>query len=108
MSWMRFACLILVVAVAALGCANGRPKPVTCAVIGGITGGTAGAYAGAKNDTGDDVDEAAAFGAAGGILLGVAGYYICKAFEAEEPLPEPAPAAVEPPPPAPPLPRGSQ
>ena len=104
MSRMRFVCLILVVAVAALGCANGRPKPVTCAVIGGITGGTAGAYAGAKNDTGDDVDEAAAFGAAGGILLGVAGYYICKAFEAEEPRPEPAPAAVEPPPPVPPLP----
>lgn len=104
MSAKRLAGLILVVAVAALGCANGRPKPVTCAVIGGLAGGTAGAFAGAKNDTGDDVDEAAGAAAAGGIVLGVAGYYLCKMLQVEEaPPPAPAPpppAVVEPPPPA--------
>ena len=39
MSATRFACLIMVVAVAALGCANGRPKPLTCAAIGAAAGG---------------------------------------------------------------------
>jgi OOP family OmpA-OmpF porin len=102
MSGKRFACLILVVAVAALGCANGRPKPVTCAVIGGLAGGTAGAFAGAKNDTGDDFDEAAGAAAAGGVLLGVAGYYLCKLAQQEEPPPEPMPPAAEPAPALPP------
>jgi OOP family OmpA-OmpF porin len=105
MSGKRFACLSLVVAVAALGCVNGRPKPVTCAVIGGLAGGTAGAFVGAKNDTGDDLDEAAGAAAAGGVLLGVAGYYLCKLAQQEEPPPEPMPPAVEPaplpPPPSP-------
>ena len=49
----RFACLILVVAVAALGCANGRPKPLACALVGQIALGTAGAVA---PDTEEDLD----------------------------------------------------
>jgi OOP family OmpA-OmpF porin len=103
MSGMRFACLIMVVAVAALGCANGRPKPVTCAVIGGIAGGVGGGYVGAGRDTGSDWDAAAGGAAAGGILVGAAGYYLCKLAQVEEPPPPPPPppppVVEEPPPP---------
>jgi OOP family OmpA-OmpF porin len=98
MSGKRFACLILVMAVAALGCANGRPKPVTCAVIGGLAGGGAGAVVGLKTDSGSDWDAATGGAAVGGVALGVAGYYICKALQVEEappPPPPPEPVVVE-------------
>jgi len=101
MTGKRFACLILVLAVAALGCANGRPKPVTCAVIGGLAGGGAGATVGLKTDSGSDWDAATGGAAVGGVALGVAGYYLCKMMQVEEappPAPAPPPAAVEPPP----------
>jgi OOP family OmpA-OmpF porin len=101
MTGNRFACLILVLAVAALGCANGRPKPVTCAVIGGVAGGTGGAYLGSARDTGSDWDAATGGAAVGGVVLGVAGYYLCKMMQVEEappPPPPPPPAVVEPPP----------
>jgi len=93
----RLACLILVAAMAAFGCANGRPKPVTCAVIGGVVGAAAGAVAGAKNDKGSDWDTAAWTGTAGGVVLGAAGYFLCKLIQAEEtppPPPPPEPAVV--------------
>jgi OOP family OmpA-OmpF porin len=86
----RLACLIVAIAVAALGCANGRPKPMTCAVIGGVAGGTGGGFLGAARDTGSDWDYATGGAAVGGIALGVAGYYICRAMQVEEP-PPPAP-----------------
>ena len=95
MSGKRFACLIMVVAVAALGCANGRPKPLTCAVIGGLAGGVGGGFGGAKLDNGSDWDAAAGGAAVGGIVLGAAGYYLCKLVQVEEPPPPPPP----PPPP---------
>jgi len=92
MSGKRFACLIMVVAVAALGCANGRPKPLTCAVIGGIAGGVGGGFGGAKLDNGSDWDAAAGGAAVGGIVLGAAGYYLCKLVQVEEQPPPPPPA----------------
>jgi OOP family OmpA-OmpF porin len=88
----RLACLTVAIAVAALGCANGRPKPMTCAVIGGVAGGTGGGFLGAARDTGSDWDAATAGAAVGGIALGVAGYYICRAMQVEE-APPPAPPA---------------
>jgi OOP family OmpA-OmpF porin len=101
MSGKRFASLILVITVAALGCANGRPKPVTCAVIGGLAGGGGGAVVGLKNNRGTDWDAATAGAAVGGVALGVAGYYLCKMLAVEEapppaPAPPPPPAVVEP------------
>jgi len=94
MSGKRFACLIMVVAVAALGCANGRPKPLTCAVIGGLAGGVGGGYAGAGLDSGSDWDAAAGGAAVGGVVLGAAGYYLCKLVQVEEPPPPPPPPPV--------------
>ncbi len=92
MSGKRFACLLMVVAVAALGCANGRPKPLTCAVIGGLAGGVGGGFTGATLDKGSDWDAAAGGAAVGGVVLGAAGYYLCKLVQVEEPPPPPPPA----------------
>jgi outer membrane protein OmpA-like peptidoglycan-associated protein len=93
MSGKRLACLILVVAVAALGCANGRPAPVACALIGQVAAGGAGVAAG--NKTGSKIG----YGVGGAVLGSVAGYYLCKLFEEKE-----APAPPPPPPPPPPKP----
>jgi outer membrane protein OmpA-like peptidoglycan-associated protein len=82
----------MVVAVAALGCANGRPKPLTCAVIGGLAGGVGGGFTGASLDKGSDWDAAAGGAAVGGVVLGAAGYYLCKLVQVEEPPPPPPPA----------------
>jgi OOP family OmpA-OmpF porin len=95
MSGKRFACLILVMAVAALGCANGRPKPVTCAVIGGLAGGGAGWAIGEEYHRGTEGDAVAAGAASGAVVFGVAGYYICKALQVEEAPPAPEPVVVE-------------
>jgi OOP family OmpA-OmpF porin len=98
MTGKRFACLILVVVLAAaLGCANGRPKPLACAIAGQVAGATGGIVGG------DSDGQRIAFGVGGFIVGSVAGYYLCKlAQKKEEPKrkarPEPAPPA---PPPAP-------
>jgi len=94
----RFACLILVAAVAALGCANGRPVPLACALIGQVGLGAAGVAAGDTNA------QRIGYGAAGAVVGSVAGWYLCKWAQKEEekparkaaataPAPAPAPAA---------------
>jgi OOP family OmpA-OmpF porin len=84
----RFACLILVVAVAALGCANGRPKPLACALVGQIALGTAGAVAPDTNA------QRIGYGLAGAVVGSVAGWYLCKALEKDKPKKKPKPAAA--------------
>ena len=84
----RFACLILVVAVAALGCANGRPKPLACALIGQVGLATAGAVAGDSNA------QRIGYGLAGAVVGSVAGWYLCKLAQKEEPKKQPKPAAT--------------
>jgi outer membrane protein OmpA-like peptidoglycan-associated protein len=98
MTGKRFACLILGLAVVALGCANGRPKPVTCAVIGGLAGGGAGWAIGDEYHRSTEGDAVAAGAASGAVVFGVAGYYLCKAMQAEEAPPAPPPPAPTPPP----------
>ena len=88
----RFACLILVVAMAAFGCANGRPKPLACALVGQVGLATAGVLAGDSNA------QKIGYGAAGAIVGSVAGWYLCKLAQKEEPKKKPKPPA----PPAPP------
>ena len=101
MSGKRFACLILVVTLAAaLGCANGRPKPLACAVVGQLAGAGGGIAAG------DSDGQRIAFGVGGFIIGSVAGWYLCKlAQKKEEP---PPPKAAEPAPPPPPAPEPEQ
>lgn len=94
MTGKRFSCLVLVVAVAGLGCANGAPKPSTCAMIGGLVGGGAGAAVGGDRDWHQRAGQAVL----GGAVLGVAGHILCRLAQKEEPAPEPTP------PPAPPAP----
>ena len=90
----RFACLILVVAMAALGCANGRPKPLACALAGQLAlGGTGVAL-------GDTNAQRIGYGAAGAVVGSVAGWYLCKMAE-EKPPPRKAKPAPPPPPPEP-------
>ena len=90
----RFACLILVVAMAALGCANGRPKPLACAIAGQLALGGAGVAAGDSNA------QRIGYGAAGAVVGSVAGWYLCKMAQKEKPPPKRKPAPP-PPPPAP-------
>ena len=90
----RFACLILVVAMAAFGCANGRPKPLACAIAGQLALGGAGVAAGDSNA------QRIGYGAAGAVVGSVAGWYLCKMAQKEEPPPKRKPAPP-PPPPAP-------
>jgi OOP family OmpA-OmpF porin len=97
MSGKRFACLIMVVAVAALGCANGRPAPLACAIAGQIAGAGGGIAAGDTNA------ERAGYGIAGAVVGSVAGYYLCKLAQKEEP-PRKARQPAPPPPPPPPEP----
>ena len=90
----RFACLVLVVATAALGCANGRPAPLACALIGQVAAGGAGVAAGNTNA------QKVGYGVAGVVIGSVAGWYLCKLAQKEEPRKEARPPA----PPAPPAP----
>jgi OOP family OmpA-OmpF porin len=90
----RFACLVLVVAMAALGCANGRPAPLACALIGQVAAGGAGVAAGNSNA------QKVGYGVAGVVIGSVAGWYLCKWAQKEEPRKEAKPPA----PPAPPAP----
>jgi OOP family OmpA-OmpF porin len=86
----RFACLILVVAMAALGCANGRPAPLACALVGQVGLGTAGVVAGDTNA------QRIGYGAAGAVVGSVAGWYLCKWAQKEEPPREKRPPAPAP------------
>jgi len=86
----RFACLILVVAVAALGCANGRPVPLACALVGQVGLGAAGVAAGDTNA------QRIGYGAAGAVVGSVAGWYLCKWAQKEEPPKKPKPPAPPP------------
>jgi OOP family OmpA-OmpF porin len=95
MSGKRFACLIMVVAVAALGCANGRPAPLACAIAGQVAGAGGGIAAGNTNA------KRAGYGVAGAVVGSVAGYYLCKLAQKEEPPREPRRPAPPPPPPPP-------
>jgi OOP family OmpA-OmpF porin len=98
---VRCLSALLVVAVTMTACANGRPTPIACAVVGGLLGAGGAGVAATHIDGAHDDEYVYPIGAAGGILLGTAGYFICKALQAEEEAP-PAP-----PPPAP-APRGEE
>jgi OOP family OmpA-OmpF porin len=93
MSGKRFACLILVVSMAALGCANGRPAPLACALVGQVGLAAAGVAAGDENA------ERIGYGVAGAVIGSAAGWYLCKLAQKEEP---PKKARPKPPPPPPP------
>ena len=91
----RSIVLLMALSLVSLGCAS-PPKPAVCATVGAVLGGGAGYEI-------DDTDRWAG-ASAGGILLGSAGYFICRAMAEEEapaPAPEPAPAPAAQPAPAP-------
>jgi OOP family OmpA-OmpF porin len=77
--------------MAALGCANGRPKPLACALIGQVGLGATGVAVGDSNA------QRIGYGVAGAVVGSVAGWYLCKLAQKEEPKKKPKPA---PPPPA--------
>jgi OOP family OmpA-OmpF porin len=92
---VRCLSALLVVAMTMTACANGRPTPVACAVVGGLLGAGGAGVAATHADGSHDDEYIYPIGVAGGVLLGTAGYFICKALQAEEeapPAPAPAPA----------------
>lgn len=100
---VRCLSALLVVAVTMTACANGRPTPVACAVVGGLLGAGGAGVAATHADGSHDDEYIYPIGVAGGVLLGTAGYFICKALQVEEeeeaapaPAPAPAPRAEEP------------
>jgi OOP family OmpA-OmpF porin len=97
---VRMLASLLVVAFTMTACQNGAPNPWVCAAIGGLAGaGGAGVAATHINGAHDD-EYVYPIGAAGGVLLGAAGYFICKAMQQEEEAAPPAPAPrVQPAPP---------
>jgi OOP family OmpA-OmpF porin len=100
---LRLLASLLVVAFGMTACQNGAPNPWVCAAIGGALGAGGAGVAATHIDGPHDDEYVYPIGAAGGVLLGAAGYFICKALQAEEepapPPPAPAPRA-EPTPPA--------
>jgi OOP family OmpA-OmpF porin len=105
-SKVRLLASLLAVAFALTACQNGAPNPWVCAAIGGLAGaGGAGVAATHINGSHDD-EYVYPIGAAGGVLLGAAGYFICKAMQGEEE--EPAPPAPAPAPRAAPAPAPSR
>jgi OOP family OmpA-OmpF porin len=91
---------VLLLGVLVSACAT-APDPLACAAVGAALGGGGGAYAGTETP-GHDGDEIAAYGAAGLLVGGGAGYLLCKLLEEEEaPPPAPAPAPRPAPAPAP-------
>ena len=99
---VRCLSALLVVAMTMTACANGRPTPVACAVVGGLLGAGGAGVAATHADGSHDDEYIYPIGVAGGVLLGTAGYFICKALQAEEeeappaPAPAPAPRGEEP------------
>jgi len=92
----------LAVAVSMTACANGGPEPLVCAAVAGILGAGGAGVAATHIDGSHDDEYIYPIGAAGGILLGTAGYFICKAMQHEEVAevePTPAPTPAPPPPP---------
>jgi OOP family OmpA-OmpF porin len=83
--------------MAALGCANGRPAPLACALVGQVGLGAAGVAAGDSNA------QKIGYGAAGVVVGSLAGWYLCKLAQKKE-EPKPKPKAAAPPPAAEPAP----
>ncbi len=76
------------------GCASPTgPNPAVCAAVGTLLGGGAGLAVADRNSDESDRDEIVG-GAVGGVVLGTAAYFLCKAMAKEEPAPEAAPRAV--------------
>jgi OOP family OmpA-OmpF porin len=94
--FIRIVSLSCVLAVSLTACTNGRPEPLACAAIGALAGGAGGAVAYTHAD-GESDWETAGVGVGSAVLLGAAGYFICKALQKEEAVAETPP----PPPPAP-------
>jgi len=104
---LRFVCVLLAVAFTVTACANGRPNPAACAAAGAITGVGVGGTIGHEGPPDYDYFEwrNVGYAAGGAVVLGTAGYLICKALAKEEAPPPPAPAPAPPPSkPAPPPP----
>jgi len=100
---VRCLSALLVAAMTMTACANGRPTPVACAVVGGLLGAGGAGVAATHADGSHDDEYIYPIGVAGGVLLGTAGYFICKALQAEEEeeapparAPAPAPRGEEP------------
>ena len=103
----RIVCVLVAVALTVTACANGRPKPWACATVGALAGAGAGVAVGQEALDYDYGEwRAVSYTAGGAIVLGTAGYFICKALAKEEapapPPPAPAPPPSEPAPPPPP------
>lgn len=94
--FVRIVSLSSVLAFSLTACTNGRPEPLACAAIGALAGGAGGAVAYTHAD-GESDWETAGVGVGSAVLLGAAGYFICKALQGEEEV-----AATPPPPPPPP------
>jgi outer membrane protein OmpA-like peptidoglycan-associated protein len=105
----RALCVLVSAALAITACANGRPKPAACAAVGAVAGAGTGLAIGQEvldYDYGEW--RQVSYTAGGAIVLGTAGYLICRAMAGEQAAPPPpsppapAPPASEPIP-APPL-----
>jgi OOP family OmpA-OmpF porin len=99
---------VLAVAVSMMGCANGGPEPLVCAAIGALAGAGGAGVAATHIDGSHDDEYIYPIGAAGGILLGTAGYFICKAMQHEEVAEAPERPAPTPAPPPPPMEEGEK
>lgn len=97
---LQIVSLSCVLAVSLTACTNGRPEPLACAAIGALAGGAGGAVAYTHAD-GESDWETASVGVGSAVLLGAAGYFICKALQAEEVAEAPAPAPAPMPAPEP-------
>ncbi len=103
---LRIVCVLVAVALALTACANGRPKPAACAAVGAITGAGVGGTIGHEGPPNYDYFEwrNVGYAAGGAVVLGAAGYFICKALAKDEtpppPPPPPAPSAEPAPAPA--------
>ncbi len=104
---LRIVCVLVAAALALTACANGRPNPAACAAVGAVTGAGVGGTIGHEGPPDYDYFEwrNVGYAAGGAVVLGTAGYFICKALAKEEtppPPPPPAPPAAVPAPAPPP------
>ncbi|UCE85260.1 MAG: hypothetical protein JSU66_13045, partial [Deltaproteobacteria bacterium] len=82
----RVRVLLLLIATLHLSaCATLREDPAACGVIGSVLGGVGGAFAGASSSNDSSTGAGIAAGTGGFALGAVAGYYLCKALQEEEP-----------------------